>query len=237
MFKNLLKNAFGDSVNAFFYKDFTPLDIADLVAWYDGSDLSALTYNGAGLISQADDKSGNGNHAVQNTGDDRPETGVRTVNGLNVITGRNGDKHFTITNTPNMLYVFAVVNIISTDALNLLTLPRCVDDANYEFFIRSNATDDISFDEGGTGTGSYAIDGGAFSVFAENHTSPSAPQSGAIILYGGFDSTQQAASILARPFTNLDNDGHDLCELFFTLSKPSNDIIEQITNYFRSKWL
>lgn len=46
---------------------FTPLQLPALKGWYDASDLASITESG-GLVSQWDDKSGNGNHAVQATG-------------------------------------------------------------------------------------------------------------------------------------------------------------------------
>ncbi len=63
---------------------FTPADLPNLVAWYDASDLTTITESG-GAVSQWDDKSGNGWHLLQGTGGDRPTSGTRTVNGLNVL--------------------------------------------------------------------------------------------------------------------------------------------------------
>lgn len=208
-----------------------PTYLPNLVAWYDPSQLS-----GSGLISQLDDLSGNGNHAVQGTPANQPEIGHRSVNGRNVLTARDGAKTMNVTNTPNMLYSFGVVNLVSSAALNFLVLPTCVS-INYEFFIRSQASSDISFDFSGSGTGSYSLNGSSFSSLAANHTTPNAPQSGANIILGGFDSTQQADRIVGRGASpSFDSDGHDLCELFFTSSAPTAEEKKLIENYYSSKW-
>ena len=52
--------------------------------WLDAADLSTITESG-GAVSQWDDKSGNGYHAVQATGSEQPVTGTRTLNGRNVL--------------------------------------------------------------------------------------------------------------------------------------------------------
>jgi hypothetical protein len=48
------------------------------MAWYDAADLDTITES-AGLVSQWDDKSGNGYHMVQSSDPDKPSTGTRTM--------------------------------------------------------------------------------------------------------------------------------------------------------------
>ena len=60
-----------------------PTDIAGLVIWFDASDSGTITQSG-GLVSQWDDKSGNGYHATEVT--NKPTTGADTLNSLNVLT-------------------------------------------------------------------------------------------------------------------------------------------------------
>lgn len=60
-----------------------PTDIAGCVGWWDASDASSITQSG-GLISQWNDKSGNGRHATA-SGTTRP-TYTGTRNGRNVVT-------------------------------------------------------------------------------------------------------------------------------------------------------
>lgn len=58
--------------------------VAGYVAWYDASDLASITESG-GAVSQWNDKSGNGHHVSQSTAAQKPTTGTRTQNSLNVI--------------------------------------------------------------------------------------------------------------------------------------------------------
>ncbi len=64
----------------------SPLDLGDsLYAWFDAADAATITDAGAGAVSQWADKSGNDRHVTQGTGGNRPTTGTRTINSLNVI--------------------------------------------------------------------------------------------------------------------------------------------------------
>jgi hypothetical protein len=62
---------------------FTPLSLSPL-AWYDASDTATLTV-ASNLVSQWDDKSGNGYNLTQGTSVARPDSGLTTRNGLNVV--------------------------------------------------------------------------------------------------------------------------------------------------------
>jgi len=61
-----------------------PSDIGNLQLWLDAADTSTITES-SGLVSQWDDKSGQGNDAVQGTGANQPTTNANTQNGKNVI--------------------------------------------------------------------------------------------------------------------------------------------------------
>lgn len=58
-------------------------------AWWDAADTSTITDTG-GVISQWDDKSGNGNHATAIHSTNRPLTGARTIGGLNAVEFQSG---------------------------------------------------------------------------------------------------------------------------------------------------
>lgn len=64
--------------------NFNPANISGLQLWLDASDAATIT-QAAGLVSQWNDKSGNGNHATQGTGANQPTTGTRTIGGGNAI--------------------------------------------------------------------------------------------------------------------------------------------------------
>lgn len=63
---------------------FSPLDITGCLLWLDAADTNTIT-EALGSVSQWDDKSGQGNHATQETGALQPTTGVNTLNGRNVL--------------------------------------------------------------------------------------------------------------------------------------------------------
>ncbi len=67
-----------------------PTNVPDLQLWLDASDVSTITESG-GLVSQWNDKSGNGNNATQGTGANQPTTGDTSQNGLNTLSFDGGD--------------------------------------------------------------------------------------------------------------------------------------------------
>lgn len=63
----------------------TPASVSP-IAWYDASETPVES---GGFVSQINDLSGNGNHAVQASGGNQPTWGTDTVNGLDVLTMGN----------------------------------------------------------------------------------------------------------------------------------------------------
>ena len=63
---------------------FLPTDIADLELWLDAADSGTVTLNGDD-VSQWDDKSADGNDAVQGSASLQPLYDIAAVNGLNAI--------------------------------------------------------------------------------------------------------------------------------------------------------
>ena len=67
---------------------FTPAEITTL-AWWDASDTG--TISGSPSVTSITDKSGNGHTLAQGSGSKQPQTGLRTLNGLNVLDFDGGD--------------------------------------------------------------------------------------------------------------------------------------------------
>jgi hypothetical protein len=63
---------------------FAPLDIPGLKLWLDASDTSSFTLTGA-LVDQWNDKSGEGNHATQVVGANRPTRVAGILNGNHIV--------------------------------------------------------------------------------------------------------------------------------------------------------
>ena len=62
----------------------TPSPVAGYTAWYDASDTATITVSG-NAVTQWNDKSANAFNLVQATAANRPLSGTRTLNSLNVI--------------------------------------------------------------------------------------------------------------------------------------------------------
>lgn len=103
-----MRTGFGLYVPHYPTGGFSPTDLAGLVAWYDASDTATITDSG-GAVSQWDDKSGNAHHATQGSGSNKPTTGTRTQNGLNVLDFDGGDfLSATFTEAPTARFVAIV---------------------------------------------------------------------------------------------------------------------------------
>ena len=66
------------------------IDSGNLALWLDATDESTITHD-SGSVSQWNDKSGNGNHAVQGTSSKQPTLTSNAINGLPIIKGDNSD--------------------------------------------------------------------------------------------------------------------------------------------------
>jgi hypothetical protein len=79
---------------------FLPSDISGLTLWLDADDAGTITDAGAGAVSQWTDKSTNAYALAQGTAGNRPTTGTRTQNSLNVIDFDGSADHLLLTNAP-----------------------------------------------------------------------------------------------------------------------------------------
>lgn len=77
---------------------FAPTDIANIKVWYDPSDSNTITQT-ATTVSQMDDKSGNGLHAVQTTESHKPFIGTENLNSLDCLSYDNTGRHLDIPNS------------------------------------------------------------------------------------------------------------------------------------------
>jgi hypothetical protein len=75
---------YSDSVTATTTAPFSPLDLSPAL-WLDASDTSTITLDTGSSVSNWADKSGNGYDMGQLTAINQPDSGTRTLNGLNVL--------------------------------------------------------------------------------------------------------------------------------------------------------
>lgn len=73
-----------DQSYGYYTEDTLVIPVGGYAAHYDAADLSSITASG-GAVSQWRDKSSNAYHATQATAANKPTTGTRTQNGLNVL--------------------------------------------------------------------------------------------------------------------------------------------------------
>lgn len=75
----------GNPFISFGVASFSPDDISDLKLWLDASDAATITKDGGNLVSQWDDKSGEGNDVSQGTPSQQPLWVDAVQNGLPII--------------------------------------------------------------------------------------------------------------------------------------------------------
>ena len=99
-------------------------DLTNIRAWYEDDDETTITESG-GLVSQQDDKSGNGYHRTQDTASVQPETGLpaREINGLNAFDWANDymlSSGFRFTNTSDFTYAdgISIAFVCETDSVS-----------------------------------------------------------------------------------------------------------------------
>lgn len=93
-------------------RDFTPLSLGPAL-WLDASDTTTITESG-GVVSQWNDKSGNGRNVSQATLADRPTTGLNTLNDRNVVTFNSDWLSVAAPLSVANLTVFAVARMTGT---------------------------------------------------------------------------------------------------------------------------
>jgi len=97
---------------------FSPLELSPAL-WLDASDASTISDTGGAVDTWAD-KSGNGNDVTQSTEADKPTTGTRTLNGLNVLDFDDNvlvNATFTTTSPYTLIAVAELDNQTSSDYL------------------------------------------------------------------------------------------------------------------------
>jgi hypothetical protein len=137
-----------------------------MLGWYDASDTATIVH-AAGTVSQWNDKSGNGQHLVQETGGYQPETGIRTLNDLNILDFDGTDwmskSLFNLGTSGNLaFFMVAVIDLIN------------------------NADDSLYSIEQSGGTPSFQLESADASAFYGNiDTARNTDSSGNLFLSGG----------------------------------------------------
>jgi hypothetical protein len=134
----------------------------DLVCWYDASDVSTIT-SSSNIISQVDDKSGNGFHLnVLTSNKTGPKTGIQTLNGLNVFTWDTvgqvlENNSFSYNQNSNGLYFAIIFKCITDNAQDFVLAGTEVNTPGNRMALRRNANVNSLQIIGGSGTGSNTV--------------------------------------------------------------------------------
>lgn len=123
---------------------FNPLTLSP-VLWLDSTDAATLVASGNSLTAWMD-KSGNNYHASQTTGANKPQTGTRTHNGLNVVDFNNANSQYMVTPAfssalaqPNTIYCVGKYDVVSS-----YYLVDGISDSARHFLFQSSGNDAIS---------------------------------------------------------------------------------------------
>lgn len=132
---------------------FSPSDLSDLTLWLDASASGTIT-EVAGSVSQWDDKSGNNYHAIQSTSSNQPQTGTRTLNGLNVIDFPISSDHMNITNAgirtfPNGNNTCFIVHKTDSTTTEQALLSADQSGGGWAVYLNFDASNAINFVSGG----------------------------------------------------------------------------------------
>lgn len=135
---------------------FTPASLPNLAGWWDPSDASSVTVS-SGLVSQVNDKSGNGRHFVQATSAQQPTYTTAGRNGLNVLTF-NGIENMSPSTTMSSTFLTMMI-VVKNDFSNRTATSWTNEQLNQQ---NSDGTNDIwSFQLGTGGTNNYQWADGA----------------------------------------------------------------------------
>lgn len=220
---------------------FNPLSIAGCKLWLDSSDLTTITKDGGNLVSQWNDKSGEGNHVTQATGTNQPLWVDAVRNGKAIIRFDGVDNYMQKT-------TFAGGSLQPKTIFIVTTTPADSGIARYLFDGGGAATrtaiysDDtnmnMSTDFASTLSYAKPVDGtwkywtgkynGASSDFRENATSKATGATGATAMDGITLATRYN---FTTSFANI-----DIAEILIYDTSLSAGDITSIESYLASKW-
>ncbi len=221
----------------FLASTWSPALVAGLAAWYDATDASTITSAG-GSVSQWNDGSGNGRDLKQSNASLRPETGVATIGGLNVISSRNVMRFLDVDTAFSAVQIFAVVGFGASPTnydIAFLGAHKATS-PNYEAFIRKNAGggDTISWDGTNTATGKSSIDGAPYSATSRGQTTVIPSE---CVFSGVWGVSHSIGRFCGRSGVNAPSAaGSMIGELLWLSTEVSTAERERLEGYLAWKW-
>jgi hypothetical protein len=131
---------FGRTLGSEAIGEFDPLAIPNLFLWHDAADAASIIANTPPFVDEWIDKSGGGNSG-QGPGGAQPLTGLRTINGLNVILFNGASDFldhsgFNLTSSLTIAFVFKALAITNNNG----SLVSFDDVGNEDFQISAGAS-------------------------------------------------------------------------------------------------
>ena len=149
---------------SFISTGFDPLSIAGCKLWLDASDTSTISLSGS-AVTQWNDKSGNGYNFAQGTSANRPSSGTRTQNGLNVI-DFDGTNDFLTTTASKSAFnflnnttatLFLAMKNDTTTGVQFIICNNGGSNGQIGIYYYTSSTNYISREGNGSGTPTYDI--------------------------------------------------------------------------------
>jgi len=210
-------------------ESWTPLELSP-VLWLDGSDSSSVTLV-SGKVSQWNDKSGNGHHAVQSSSSKRPTYDTAALNGLNLLYFDGSDDKLDQQTTTNVEYrdLYIVLDLQNNTGIRMI------------FGHYQNQDDSLRYVNGGMNTTPDVNDwhyGQTSNVYVNGTQTQTVPSGYHIIRTyrsntNGFGSTfryEVSSDFLNRRFKG------DIAEIVVFTSILSTAKREKVEGYLAHKW-
>lgn len=228
---------------------FLPTALSNLQLWLDAADTSASNIaESSNLVSQWNDKSGNGNNVTQGTGSAQPTTNVSTSNGKNVLNFDGGDSFdipsglFTVADGSNT--VFVVSRRTSEDASQDLIFNFMTGATNKFLMLYSATGGQIDYRSNNTPLGSASNTGNTNTDFNIVRGRRSGTTQ-AIAVNGGAESTntngENISGIDDAFLGSLDGTTQfltgSIAEVLMYDRSLSTAEITAVENYLTNKWL
>jgi len=242
---------------------FDPLSIAGCKLWLDASDTSTISLSGS-AVTQWNDKSGNGYNFAQGTSANRPSSGTRTQNSLNVI-DFDGTNDFLATTAAKSAFnflnnttatLFMVIKNDSTTGIQWILGNNGGSNGQIGLVYYTSSTNYITREGNGSGTWTYDITVAGNNTNAKYLTYKSDPANATAAnrikfalnngAFSGANTETQAASAsdstrnlaigdVDTPDSGIPMDGF-IAEFLIYNTILSNDDITDVQTYLSGKW-
>lgn len=210
---------------------FNPLTLAPKL-WFDAADTASITSSG-GLVTQINDKSGNGKHGTASAGD-RPTTGASTINGRNVLDF-----------TANKLTISAPTNaatasfyvVLKTSDVKFVLLFDAVGGGHFDW--AADSTNAVSPPTAGSGSPTFRKNGSSV-TYSTRAAIATGLSTGATV-----QATSESVNLSGWSASNLFLGGYttsgfdltcQLCELLIFASNLASSDRTAVENYLLGKW-